>query len=248
MVTQPLFVHPEAHHRSVVPLSVSILVHAAAVAAIFTGSILVMHELPDAQRFLSVPAFVAPTPPQPPPPPQAAQAAPRPQPAPTVVRTQAPPVPLEAPPTVRPEENLGSPSGVAGGIAGSVSTGVPWGVVGGIPGGVGRTAPKPEAARPSGPVRVGGELAAPELLHQELPEYPAIARQAQLKGRVKVEAIVDVNGGVTEATVVETTSTLFNAAAVKAVRAWRYRPMLLNGTPVSFIVDVTIDFLMPPRR
>jgi protein TonB len=35
---------------------------------------------------------------------------------------------------------------------------------------------------------------------------------------------------------------LLEPAAVAAVRQWRYRPTLLNGTPVSVLLTVTVDF------
>ena len=35
---------------------------------------------------------------------------------------------------------------------------------------------------------------------------------------------------------------LLEAAAVVAVRQWRYRPTLLNGVRVSVLLTVTVDF------
>jgi outer membrane biosynthesis protein TonB len=35
---------------------------------------------------------------------------------------------------------------------------------------------------------------------------------------------------------------MFDAAAIKAVRQWRYSPVLLNGRPEKFILTVVVSF------
>jgi outer membrane biosynthesis protein TonB len=35
-------------------------------------------------------------------------------------------------------------------------------------------------------------------------------------------------------------------AAVAAVRRWRYQPLLLNGMPTAFVVNVTLSFSFTP--
>jgi periplasmic protein TonB len=35
---------------------------------------------------------------------------------------------------------------------------------------------------------------------------------------------------------------LLDAAAIQAVRKWRYSPLLLNGTPERFVLTVTVSF------
>jgi TonB family protein len=54
-----------------------------------------------------------------------------------------------------------------------------------------------------------------------LPEYPAIARQLKLQGRVKVEAAVAADGHVASTRVLGGNPLLASAAA-EAIKKWRY--------------------------
>ena len=47
---------------------------------------------------------------------------------------------------------------------------------------------------PTGPVRVGGAIHEPALLHRVEPTYPEIAQFAQLSGLVILEAVVGKDG------------------------------------------------------
>jgi protein TonB len=90
-------------------------------------------------------------------------------------------------------------------------------------------------------VRAGGDVQAPVRLRGVLPEYPPLAQQIGLEGVVIIECRVDRDGGVADARVLRG-HPLLNDAALAAVRTWRYRPTLLNGTPVSVIMTVTVRF------
>jgi protein TonB len=37
-----------------------------------------------------------------------------------------------------------------------------------------------------------------------------------------------------------------DAAAIEAVRQWRYEPTLMNGAPVSIAMTVTVNFMLDP--
>lgn len=81
-------------------------------------------------------------------------------------------------------------------------------------------------------------------LFQPPPVYPAAAAAMGLTGRVVVEILVDETGAVREARVVESTSPLFEAAALTAVRRWRYsRPVdARSGASVACLLTVTVHF------
>jgi protein TonB len=53
-------------------------------------------------------------------------------------------------------------------------------------------------------------------------------------GVVSIEFTVDRNGAVTNAAVVQADPPgVFDDAALRAIRTWKYRPKLSNGTPVA---------------
>jgi TonB family protein len=84
----------------------------------------------------------------------------------------------------------------------------------------------------------------PVLLVKVDPSYPPAARRAGLGGRVTLRAVVSVDGSVESVEVVTSTNSLFDDAAVEAVRRWRYRPALMGGRPVRVYFSVTVDFLV----
>jgi protein TonB len=192
-------------------------------------------------------AFVAapPTPPPPPPPP----------PAPAPARVEKPPVrpaaaaeapafPIEAPSEVAPEPAevaVRDEEGVSGGVEGGVPGGVVGGVVGGIPDVVPPPPPPPAAPAPRAPVRVGGQIKPPALVHRVQPAYPDFAVQAHIEGTVILEAIVDEEGKVDSVRVLRSVGVL-DRAAIAAVEQWRYSPLTLNGRRERFVLTVTLSF------
>ena len=99
-------------------------------------------------------------------------------------------------------------------------------------------------SEPQKPVPVGGHIQPPDRVSYVSPVYPPIALAARVHGIVIIQATIDVQGRVQEATVLRSASPLFNDAALAAVRQWVYRPTLLNGIPVSVVMTVTVQFKM----
>ena len=73
------------------------------------------------------------------------------------------------------------------------------------------------------------------------PLYPEIARSARVSGIVILEAILAEDGTVRDVRVLRSVA-LLDAAAVAAVREWRFTPTLLNGMPVPVVMTVTVAF------
>ena len=120
----------------------------------------------------------------------------------------------------------------------------------GVPPGVGSgsdaTAKSGAIAREAGdtkPLKIGGSIRAPQRLAATPPVYPPIAQSARVSGVVILEALIDVNGRVADVRVLRSIP-LLDAAAVDAVRTWRYTPTLLNGVPVSVLLTVTVNFTL----
>jgi protein TonB len=133
------------------------------------------------------------------------------------------------------EERLAKPA-VAPADAPVVSDGVALGGRGGgVPGGV--------AAH----VYAAGAVSVPPVLvTREMPVYPPDARRREVEGVVLLEAIVDTDGRIEPASVkVRESVALLDAAAIDAVRRWRFRPGRDHaGAPVRVILEIPVRFVL----
>lgn len=93
-----------------------------------------------------------------------------------------------------------------------------------------------------GPMRVGGDIQAPEKIFHVDPEYPELARRARLDGTVILQATIDTQGNVTDLEVLRGLGLGLDAAAQDAVRQWKYTPTFYNGRPVEVLLTVTVIF------
>ena len=231
-------------HRDTVPLLLSIVTHVLVIGAVAAVPLLsVTTELPEVPDMLAFVAAAPPPPPPPPPPPAAARPKPMPKPAATSVRA-APIEPAKEIVAEPVDVDIAGEEGIPEGVEG----GVPGGIVGGIVGGLVPTEvlppPPPPPAPPPvnrGPVRVGGVITAPALVSRVEPKYPPLAVRAQVEGVVILEAVVDRQGRVEQVEILRSIP-LLDAAAVAAVRQWRYSPLLLNGKPERFVLTVSVSF------
>jgi TonB family protein len=82
----------------------------------------------------------------------------------------------------------------------------------------------------------------PALIHRVDPRYPDLARRAGIQGKVYTKAWVDTSGRVVDAQVVKSDDTILNAAALEAVRQWRFTPAQIAGTAVDAWVVVPFHF------
>ena len=102
--------------------------------------------------------------------------------------------------------------------------------------------PRRPRRRPA-PVRVGGNIRAPQKTRNVKPVYPQIAQSARVQGVVIIEATIGPTGKVQDARVLRSIP-LLDQAALDAVRQWEYSPTLLNGVPVPVIMTVTVNFTL----
>jgi len=91
----------------------------------------------------------------------------------------------------------------------------------------------------------GGDRDAVPLVRIE-PDYPMQARQRGIEGWVVVEFTISTAGTVKDANVVASEpGTVFDRAAVNAVRKWKYNPKMVDGKPVERPgMKVRLDFNM----
>jgi periplasmic protein TonB len=207
----------------------SILAHAIAVSVVVIAPLFATSDLPEPRRTstsivirsITVPDVRR----------QAARAARDPSPA------RVPPV---SPPTVAPEAIADVPNDVP------IEVGISPIPAGSFVSESGLTEPLPAPAparTPPPPLRVGGSIRPPAKVAHVSPVYPAIARAAQVEGTVILEAVISESGGV-DAVRVLRSAPLLDAAAIEAVRQWRFTPTMLNGQPIPVVMTVTVTFTL----
>jgi TonB family protein len=81
----------------------------------------------------------------------------------------------------------------------------------------------------------------PAPMTKVVPNYPEFAKEAQIEGRVVINARIDEEGRVVDVRIKEGVIGL-NEAAVDALKPTKFRPATMNGKPVSAWLEVPIDF------
>ena len=77
------------------------------------------------------------------------------------------------------------------------------------------------------------------------PAYPRRAKQARIEGWVTMEVVIRPDGSVSDAKVLESDPPrLFDEAAVAAMQRWKFRPKIVDGTPVAQRARQTIEFVL----
>ena len=211
----------------------SFLVHSLVLGMVMVVRTFATTELPDppvSTKFMMVATPEVPDvpPPQQQRPPQSA--------TPTTNETA---VPLKAPDAIAPEVPRDIPDTVAIGPDSGIIPGST-----GLEGGIDGVPPPPRTVTPPPPpppVHPGGVIKAPQKIHHVAPTYPPIAQAARVSGIVILEALIAEDGSVREVKVLRSLP-LLDAAAIDAVRQWRFTPTLLNGVPVQVIMTVTVTF------
>ncbi len=123
------------------------------------------------------------------------------------------------------------------------------GVVGDMPGGVPPDAPSAiksvsplHALRP-GVVRVSQGVMAERVISKVPPDYPPDAQQARIQGTVVLRVNIDKEGNVSNIQLISG-HPILAPAAINSVKQWKYKPYLLNGTPVEVETQVTVNFTL----
>jgi protein TonB len=129
------------------------------------------------------------------------------------------------------------------GVAGGVGDPRVRGVLGGLGNPAGTVLPPPPPKPVSRPVTRTSFIMQGYLVHRVQPSYPPLARAARIQGAVELHAVIGRDGGIENLRVVSGHPMLV-AAAVEAVRQWRYRPYILNGEPVEVETQITVNFVL----
>ena len=102
-----------------------------------------------------------------------------------------------------------------------------------------RAAPRVEVQK----VRVSSGVAQGLLVRQVKPQYPPLAIQARIQGTVVLQAVIGKDGTVQELRVISG-HPMLTAAAIDAVKQWRYRPYYLNNEPVVVDTQINVNFTL----
>ncbi|MGH9638791.1 MAG: energy transducer TonB [Candidatus Acidiferrales bacterium] len=82
----------------------------------------------------------------------------------------------------------------------------------------------------------------PKIIKQALPVYPRDERLAGRNGHVVLYVMIAADGSVKNARVIFSAGPEFDAAALAAVRRWRYQPRSCNGKPTPIEIYVPVYF------
>jgi TonB family protein len=88
----------------------------------------------------------------------------------------------------------------------------------------------------------GGRVRPPRKIKDVRPVYPAAARAAGIAGTVILKASITAEGTVGDVQVLKSVDSALDDAAIAAVKQWEFDGTLLNCSPTSVMMTVTIDF------
>jgi TonB family protein len=98
-----------------------------------------------------------------------------------------------------------------------------------------------EGNRPE-PVRIRGDVLAPEILDRTVPKFPDWAAAEKLPRYVVLELVIDRTGVVRETRVLRAVHPDLEAIAIEAVRTWEFSPGTRDGEPVDVFFNVSVQF------
>lgn len=82
------------------------------------------------------------------------------------------------------------------------------------------------------------------LIKKAAPSYPANALRMRIEGPVQLLATISKTGDISAVKVLSGDANLAHAA-VDAVKQWKYKPYLLDGSPVEMQTQITVSFKLP---
>lgn len=74
-----------------------------------------------------------------------------------------------------------------------------------------------------------------------LPEYPVVARQLKVTGKVELELEIDTDGSVKDVKIVSGNPVLTRPCA-KVAGEWKFKPFLEDGKPARAVAPLSFDF------
>lgn len=91
-------------------------------------------------------------------------------------------------------------------------------------------------------LRVLKHFSGPRPIRKEEPVYPRSALMGEQEGWVRFSMTVEASGKVSDVKVLDSSSWVFEKAAVGAARKWRFQPNTVDGKPIATEVVQLIEF------
>ena len=92
-------------------------------------------------------------------------------------------------------------------------------------------------------IKIAGAVAEQQRTRNVEPVYPALAKQANVQGEVRLAIVIGKDGHVSNIAVLSGHPLLI-PAALEAVKQWEWRPTLLNGQPVEVATELSVPFVL----
>jgi TonB family protein len=90
--------------------------------------------------------------------------------------------------------------------------------------------------------RVGPKVSAPKPEHTPDPDYSELARQEKVTGVVTLAVIVDTDGSTKDIRIFKPIGFGLDEMACEKVLIWRFKPGMIDGTPVPVRITVETTF------
>jgi TonB family protein len=95
----------------------------------------------------------------------------------------------------------------------------------------------------SAEIRVATDDAMKAATKKTAPDYPPIAKQLRVAGKVQVDVTIDADGNVENVKVVAGNAML-TQSVIAAVKKWKFTPFLQDGNPTKAVAALEFDFKM----
>jgi protein TonB len=92
--------------------------------------------------------------------------------------------------------------------------------------------------------RACGSVQKPKLVKEIQPNYSREGMAGQIQGRVLLDAVVGIDGRVTDLRVVYGLESSLDHEAREALKRWRFEPAKLNGAVIASIIQVEMSFTL----
>ncbi len=104
---------------------------------------------------------------------------------------------------------------------------------------------KPESSTNLMQIHLSQNASVGLLLRKVQPVYPTEARENHIRGKVRMQAVINKTGDVVDLELLDGPIELA-ISSVTAVRQWKYRPYLLSGEPVAVRTEIVVNYSSGP--